>query len=84
MERIKVYAILMQHFSEEDAAAIINYIDGKRTGTTSLHALKELELKIMEKIYKLKNKFTYAFIISFFLMILFYMVLARAINNLTP
>jgi len=84
MERVEVYAILMRHFSGEEAEAIINYIDEKKTGTTSLHALKKLELKIMEKIYKLKEKVAYAFIIGFFLMVLFFMVLARAISNLTP
>lgn len=56
MERVEVYAILVRHFSGEEAEAIINYIDEKKTGTASLHALKELELKIMEKIYKLKEK----------------------------
>lgn len=51
----------------------------KENRDQSLHALKGLELKIMEKIYKLKEKVAYAFSIGLFLM-----VLARAISNLTP
>lgn len=93
MGRVRVYAILSKHFTEEDAEVIMDYIDEKKSVTIEKALLPislpqtlpgELKLEIMKKIFKTQQWVMIAFAVNLFLTILIFFVLGNAIVKLAP
>ena len=86
MGRVKVYAILSKHFSSEDAEAIMDYIDEKRAVTPPLlqtqQLIRELELKIMKKTYKLEKRAVVALFVIAVTIIMIIRLLAHMIDKI--
>jgi len=86
MGRVNIYATLSKHFSNEEAKAIINYIDEKAVSTPSLlqtqQQLMELELKIIRKTYTLEKRAVVALFVIAVTIIMIIRLLANLIDKI--